>query len=149
NYLAFDPYYIDAMTNCLKLEHSVLRNLKSVPRGEKWLLAASGGVDSLVMAEILQRWCRHFKAELSVAHVHHGHGSNIKQNRFRDRAQACVGKWAAQKKLPFLTNRIEAETGASEGNLRDFRRSLLRRWLREGGFDRVVLAHHLDDLLET
>lgn len=149
NYLAFDPYYVDVMDNRLKLEHAVLRNLRGLPRGEKWLLATSGGVDSLVMAEVLQRWSRHFKVELGVAHVHHGFGSSIRQNRFRDQAQALVKEWATERKLPFFTNGAEAETGVSEGHLREFRRAHLRRWLREGQYDRVVLAHHLDDLLET
>jgi tRNA(Ile)-lysidine synthase len=138
------------MSTILKMEHLVLRTLATVSDcRERWLLAVSGGVDSIVMSEILYRWRRHLKVELAVAHVHHGHGSDPRQNRFRDQAQACVADWAAQNGLEFFSNVAGSEIGTSEGNLRDFRRGLLKTWLSRGEFDRVVFAHHLDDLLET
>jgi tRNA(Ile)-lysidine synthase len=138
------------MTEGLKTEHLVLRTLAGVAgSGERWLLAVSGGVDSLVMAEVLYRWRRHFKVSLAVAHVHHGRGPSASQNRFRARAQKRVQAWAQEKGLEFFTNSSETQTAVSEGELREFRRGQLRGWFRQGEFDRIVMAHHLDDLLET
>jgi len=135
----------------LKVEHIVLRALGGRParKGEKWLLAVSGGVDSMAMAEILYRWRRYLGVELAVAHVHHGLGSSQKQNSFRLRAQTCVADWAQRAGVEFLSNPPLAAELESEEELRDFRRQHLADWRRRGNFDRVLFAHHRDDLLET
>lgn len=131
----------------LKVEHLVLRELSSVPvEGERWLLAISGGVDSMACAEILFRWRRYLKVELAVAHVHHGAGS-ARQTTFRDLAQAYVREWAVRHSLEFFTNPASEIELSSEEELREFRLSHLGAWAKK--FDRIVFAHHADDLLET
>ncbi len=138
------------MASHLTVEHLVLRALgRGNPQSGRWLLAISGGADSMVMAEILFRWRRYLGIELALAYVHHGHGADESQNAYRDQAQAHVAEWASRRNLEFFTNISGAETGVSEEKLRDFRRAHLRRWLQAGAFTRLAFAHHRDDLLET
>ena len=139
------------MKSYLTVEHSVLRALGHVrPQPERWLLAVSGGADSIVMAEILFRWRRYLGLNLAIAHVHHGTGRDEAQNRYRDQARELVKKWATQRNLEFFTNDNDIEeAGNSEQDLREFRRGHLSCWLKAGAFSRVAFAHHRDDLLET
>lgn len=127
----------------LRFEHKVIQPLKAFGGGD-WLVAVSGGVDSLVLAEVIFRWARLLKIRMRVAHVHHGLGA---RRRYRDRAQKAVAAWCAERKVPFLTNQAENVDLASEADLRDYRLKLLRAWSE--GSDHVLFAHHRDDLLET
>jgi tRNA(Ile)-lysidine synthase len=133
----------------LALEQKVLRGFKSLstpPRSI--LLAISGGVDSVVMAEILYRWRRGLGLRLAVAHVHHGSAATQGQSRFRDRAQRLVQRWAQERKLEFFTNQEQPPRRLkNEQEWREWRERWLKEW--RAGFDAVAFAHHQDDLLET
>lgn len=131
---------------CLNLEHRVLKALRGQDLPRRWLLAVSGGLDSMVLAEILWRWRRYLKAEIKIAHVHHGSDANLE---FRNQAQRLVRKWAAAHKVHFITNPPRARKLKSEAELRGFRLHELERWRRKLKMDLVVFAHHRDDLLET
>lgn len=132
----------------LAFEHQVIRPLKALKsRPARLLVAVSGGVDSLVLAEVLRRWRRHLRWELTIAHVHHGLGADAKQNRFRNRAQKLVREWALGQNLPFVTNTPEKLELRSESELRDYRMRWLQQWCDQDGA--IAFAHHRDDLLET
>lgn len=132
----------------LALEHKVIQPLKGVSGGD-WLLAVSGGVDSMVLAEILFRWSRLLKIRLHVAHVHHGKSPAKKQSHYRDRAQKLVGQWCAERQVAYLTNSPEVMELKSEAQLREYRQSHLQTWAESLGAKFIVYAHHRDDLLET
>jgi tRNA(Ile)-lysidine synthase len=127
----------------LRFEHKVIQPLRAFGGGD-WLLAVSGGVDSMVMAEVIFRWSRLLKIRLRVAHVHHGRGA---QRGYRDRAQKAAAKWCETRKIPFLTNEPEDLELKSEAALREYRLKFLRDWSADS--DHVLFAHHQDDLLET
>ncbi len=133
----------------LALEQKVLRTFRTLPKPpRKLLLAVSGGLDSVVMAEILWRWKRGLKLELALAHIHHGPANTAGQTRFRTRAQAFTRAWAAARGLEFFTNREGPPKALhSEQEWRDWRELHLRQWRTD--FDAVAMAHHQDDLLET
>jgi tRNA(Ile)-lysidine synthase len=132
------------------LEHKVLKRLKMrISANEKWLVAVSGGVDSLVLIELLRRWQKLLKAEFVVAHVHHGLGRSAKQNRYRASAQRVVQEYCSRHALKLLTNAPQKNALKSEAEWRAFRSELLENWRAEEGAVGVIFAHHLDDLLET
>jgi len=133
----------------LAIEQHVLRSLRDRTLPRRWLLAVSGGVDSMVMAEIVRKWQRLLKLELGVVYVHHGRGSR-EQEAYRDSARALVKEWCRKVDLPFFTNAgAPDEVLVSEDQLRKFRLSVLES-LRDGhNFDALAFAHHADDLLET
>jgi tRNA(Ile)-lysidine synthase len=133
----------------LALEQKVLRGIKSLTKPpRRLLLAVSGGLDSLVMAEILWKWRTGLRLELAVAHIHHGPAKTPAQTDYRQRAQEFVRAWAAQHDLEFFTNapRILEQ---NEKAFREFREEILRNWSRTQKFAAVAMAHHQDDLLET
>ena len=129
----------------LAFEHKILNALKKRTLPKRWLLAVSGGVDSMVLAEFCRKWQRGLGCELALAHVHHG--LDGKSDRFRNRAQKLVKRWAQEHDLVLFTNRPEKLVLRSEAELREYRHAWLEKW--KPGFDVVVYAHHSDDLLET
>lgn len=137
---------------CLSFEHKIIRPLLQWRAGSKstevWLLACSGGMDSLVLAEVLWRWQRALKIQLQIAYVHHGHASSVRQNRYRDRAQRFLKKWCHQHEVCFFTNSSRSELKLrTEDEFRHFRRQHLKKWAQQANY--VVFAHHRDDLFET
>jgi tRNA(Ile)-lysidine synthase len=89
------------------------------------------------------------KAEFVVAHVHHGLGKSVKQNRYRAGAQRTVKDYCSRHALKFLTNAPQKSALKSEAEWRAFRSGLLESWRIQEGAVGVIFAHHLDDLLET
>src|SRR5690349_16136867 len=129
----------------LSFEQKIVRELKRLESPPKrCLLAVSGGVDSMVLAEVMWRWRQRFSLGLGVAYVHHGMGEGVwpAQQRYRQQAQSFVGAWCERHKLEFFTNSAEAVTLHSEEELRDYRSAWLERWRREGNYDVVAYAHH-------
>ncbi len=131
----------------LRFEHQVTHGVKGI--GGRWLVAVSGGIDSMVLIEVLRKWSRLLKIELAVAHVHHGVRASKSQKSFRDRAQSLVDNWCNEHEISFLTNEAEDVELKSEADLRSYRLQWLERWKKESSADFMVFAHHRDDLLET
>lgn len=103
------------------------------------LIAVSGGVDSVVLLDVI---LRRGQDEVAVAHFDHG----IRTESAAD-AQFVAGL-ARQYDVPYITRREELGPTASEDVARQRRYQFLfdaaARW---GG--RVTTAHHQDDVIET
>lgn len=105
----------------------------------KYIVAVSGGVDSMVLLDMMVRTGGH---ELIVAHFDHG----IRSDSHLDMQLA---KEAADRHgLQFETRREELGKAASEALARERRYAFLRS-LAEKHSATIVTAHHLDDLVET
>ena len=135
----------------LALEHMVVQALKAHGiRHQNVLVAVSGGVDSIVLAEILRRWQRHLKLNLTVAHVHHGGSDDPAQLRYRKSTQTFVRNWAKDNGLDFITNRpVLKNCLKTEHQWRELRERHLRVWRQKKQASVVAFAHHCEDLLET
>lgn len=105
----------------------------------KYIVAVSGGVDSVVLLDMLVKSHEH---ELVVAHFDHG----IREDSDAD--ARFVGALAKQYRLPFETERVELGVSSSEEVARNHRYGFLRRVAAKHN-GRIVTAHHTDDLLET
>jgi tRNA(Ile)-lysidine synthase len=119
-------------------------------RGQKLLLACSGGLDSVVLLDVLSKLAPRFSLALSIAHIHHGPAATPDDEAlsFRERARDFVLELAATYQMEFFT-RESPDVLKSEEALRRFRLETLNDFVRQGRFDRVALAHHADDLFET
>lgn len=117
--------------------------------GETWIVAVSGGADSIVLVEMLKAWQNLLKADFILAHVHHGLGKSKKQNEYRNKAQQFVETLSDEKDFGYLSNYPLEIADESEAALRDFRYELLEAWAAEQNASGIILAHHRDDLLET
>lgn len=106
---------------------------------EPLIVAVSGGVDSVVLLDILKRT----KCSIVVAHVNHGIRSDS------DEDEAFVKELAASYKVPFVSTRLRLTPSASEDMARQARYSWLEKVKAEYGAQVIVTAHHEDDVLET
>lgn len=105
----------------------------------KYVIAVSGGVDSVVLLDMLSRTPN---LDLIVAHFDHG----IREDSAKD---AKFVKNLAQKyNLPFETRREELGQKASEELARIRRYDFL--WSVAAKYNaKLVTAHHADDVIET
>ncbi len=118
------------------------------------LVAVSGGRDSVVLLDGLQRLAPERRLELVVGHVDHGlRGDESSADR------AFVEGLAAERGLPAIARRVDPETarrgGASrsrpslEEAARGVRRAALEAMADAQGARSIVTAHHLGDQAET
>jgi len=105
-----------------------------------YVVAVSGGVDSVVLLDIL---AKQKGLQLVVAHFDHG----MRPDSGTDRQ--FVQKLAEKYSLPFVDEEGHLGAEASEAKAREARYSFLRAEVRQSGAKAVITAHHQDDLLET
>lgn len=107
------------------------------------LVAVSGGVDSMVLLDLLARSRPVHRLELIVAHVDHGiHADSAAVARLVERRAAELG-------LRFVTTALALGATATETRARAARRAWLSRIQHELGARYVILAHQADDQAET
>ena len=105
----------------------------------KYIVAVSGGIDSVVLLDMLAKKSKH---ELIVAHFDHG----IREDSEAD--SRFVAQLAKKYNLEFVTKREELGSGASEELARTRRYEFLRNVAKEHN-GAIVTAHHGDDVVET
>ena len=110
-------------------------------RAQKYLVAVSGGRDSMALLHwLLDGGCR----QLVVCHLDHGLRPASAQDAEFVRAHAHV------LRLPEIIERVEISAGRSvEAAAREARYGFLARAAREQDCNRILLAHHADDQVET
>lgn len=105
----------------------------------RYVVAVSGGVDSMVLLHQLHQQSEH---ELIVAHFDHG----IREDSAAD--ARFVEATAQSYGLPFVSERVELGAGASEELARRHRYDFLER--TAAAHEAVIVtAHHADDVIET
>lgn len=126
-------------------EHQIWKNLseQGLATHESFLLAVSGGLDSMVLLKVMQALKP--QARLKVFHYHHGPTPNTELLAFREQCRDLV-RAEASSQTEFLTAESFSEL-RSEDEAREARWSALRTVQQPD--DVVITAHHLDDRLET
>ena len=117
-----------------------------IAEGEKVILALSGGIDSMVLADLLLKT----KVEFVAAHCNfhlRGEESDGDEKFVRDYAERngiqCFVKH-------FETEKYAAEQGVSiEMAARDLRYAWFEELRQQLGYDKIAVAHHADDQAET
>lgn len=112
----------------------------------KKILAVSGGVDSMVMLDLVSRSGKFPLDELVVAHFDHG----IRANSAED-AEFVEAK-SREYGLDFYSERAELGEGASEAEARQKRYEFFAKvaeQIDDGRGVEIWTAHHLDDLVES
>jgi tRNA(Ile)-lysidine synthetase-like protein len=106
----------------------------------KYVVAVSGGVDSVVLLDLLRMYPG---VHVVVAHFDHG----IRDDSHLDRAH--VQTLAQRYQLPFVYDKGRLGPGASEADARTARYDFLRKAQVASSADAIITAHHQDDVLET
>lgn len=105
-----------------------------------YVLAVSGGVDSMVLLDMVRR---RPDMKLVVAHFDHG----IREDSHADRR--LIQDVTRRHGLPFVYDEGKLGPDASEETARKARYEFLHRVRQASGARAVITAHHQDDLLET
>ncbi len=118
-------------------------------RGQKILVAVSGGADSMALLHALHLVAPSHRWRLAVAHFNH---------RLRGRAsnadEALVRRTAAALGLPFFAGAADVKTIAARSKIslemaaRKLRHEFLARTAAQHHFPVIALAHHGDDQVE-
>lgn len=144
----------DSLSRWSPLEHQIYNQLrKENLQGKKFLLAVSGGADSVALFHIFRRLHKALDLTLEVVSCHHGPvlhsqdpASSQEQELFRDRAGHFVKAMAVDFPFHSVTSSGPLK---SENEMRDFRKREIEKIRSERACDFSVWAHHLDDFLET
>lgn len=130
----------------LEIVRSNLESITTDYARKKFLLAVSGGVDSVVLAELFYQ----LKLDFVVAHC------NFKlRGKESDEDEEFVKSLAESLRVRFYLKRFntEEELSSKSGSLQQVARELRFNWFegvrRENGIDYIVTAAHDDDQVET
>lgn len=106
----------------------------------KYIMAVSGGVDSVVLLNVLSKQTG---LELVIAHFDHG----IRPDSVQD--LEFVRSLAHELGLSFVSESVVLGPTASEATARTARYKFLREVMKQESAKAIVTAHHEDDLIET
>lgn len=136
-------------------EHQFWNALKEsrLENAESYLIAVSGGVDSMALLLTLARVRP--QSRIRVAHFHHGPSADSEQLRYRDHVADFVkhkisvfnSLQETTYPIEFIFDRSDQEL-RSEADMREARWHFLRR-VRVNEQEPILTGHHLDDWFET
>jgi len=114
---------------------------------ESILIAVSGGIDSMVLLNLFQK---SFKGRFAVAHCNF-----TLRGIESDLDEEFVADYCAKNQLKLFTKRFHTEDYAIKKGIsiqmaaRDLRYEWFNELALENAFDKIALAQHLDDQVET
>ncbi len=123
----------------------ILQN-KLVPAGSRVLLAVSGGIDSVVMLDLFYR----AGFSIAIAHVNF----NLRAGE-SDEDERFVHSLAAKYGIAWFVKNVDTVQFAEKNKLsiQEAAREIRYQWFEEicltEGFERVAVAQHADDQIET
>ena len=139
----------ERVSELLHNAESEIQNRRLLLRGQRILIAVSGGVDSMVLLHVLHSLAPKNHWHICVAHFNH---------RLRGRASAAderlVLKTARSLKLRVVTESADVKAFAAQSKLsvemaaRKLRHEFLARAARKQKIKTIALAHHADDQVE-
>ncbi len=117
-----------------------------IAEGEKIILALSGGIDSMVLADLLLKT----KVEFVAAHCNfHLRGDESNGDDW------FVRKFAEKRGIQCFVKHFETEKYAANHGIsiemaaRDLRYAWFEQFRQQLGYDKIAVAHHADDQAET
>jgi tRNA(Ile)-lysidine synthetase-like protein len=108
----------------------------------KYVVAVSGGVDSMVLLKLLSETAG---LELVVVHINHG----IRPDDQTQQDENLVRNFAKDLGVELVVERLELGQHASEDLARTRRHEVLRHVLKSKSYNKIITAHHKDDVIET
>lgn len=124
---------------------NIFKNFRLSP-DSKLLIAVSGGVDSMVLCDLLLE----SKMNFSIAHCNF-------QLRGKDSEQdeKFIRNYCIKNEIPFFSTKFDVKNFKESGNFstqmaaRELRYNWFNELISENSFDYLLTAHHLNDSLET
>ena len=126
--------------------HAYINRYNLIAEGDKLILALSGGIDSMVLADLLLK----AKVEFVAAHCNfHLRGYES------DGDDWFVRKFAENRGIQCFVKHFETEKYAAKYGIsiemaaRDLRYAWFEQLRQQLGYDKIAVAHHADDQAET
>lgn len=126
----------------LKLK-DLIREGKLFKKGDRLVIAVSGGVDSVTLLFLMIQLSNEFKLDISVAHLNHG----LREES--DSEEKFVKKLAAKYKLKFFSKKVKLPQSNIEEKAREERYAFLGEVKKETKSKYILTAHNLNDNAET
>jgi tRNA(Ile)-lysidine synthase len=139
----------DGVSEFLQRAEAEIQKRHLLPRGQKILVAVSGGVDSMVLLHMLHLLASNNRWKIYVAHFNHQ-----LRGRASDADEKLVCSVAKKLSLPFFSERGEVARYSRQSKIsvemaaRKLRHEFLARVAQEQKMFTVALAHHADDQVE-
>ncbi|MCT4661158.1 MAG: tRNA lysidine(34) synthetase TilS [Tissierellales bacterium] len=132
-----------------KLKQLILSE-KLIIAGDKLLLGVSGGVDSMVLLDLMIQIRADMSIELGVAHLNHG-----LRGEAADKDCELVRRVSIENEIPFYEEKVDMMEYSRTHKLtpeeagRNLRRNFFRRISEKYDYKKIVLAHNQNDQAET
>jgi tRNA(Ile)-lysidine synthase len=134
----------------MDMSYAILKGVENsqlINEGDRILVGVSGGVDSVVLLDVLLRLSPKINFKISVGHVNHA-----LRGAESDRDERFVKELAAKRGLKCYSKKLDnlKESGENLQNLaRKLRYDFLEKTAKKIKADKIALAHHADDQAET
>ena len=126
---------------------NTIKRYNLIDRGDKILVAVSGGPDSVALTFLLNSLKKEFKISLHIVHLDH----MLRKDSDKDRK--FVERLAGQLKIPITTAQINIKGLAQKGSLEEIARNarlgFFFKVARDIKTHKIALGHNLDDQAET
>lgn len=139
-------YFCISDNNMLAELHRFITDHCLIGHAERVLLAVSGGIDSMVMANLFL----HLPYDTGIAHCNFS-----LRGPESDQDEEFVKNFSSYNKLPFFPARFDTKSVAREKGIsvqmaaRELRYNWFEEVRKNNNYDRIAVAHNLNDNLET
>ncbi|MEX1377381.1 MAG: tRNA lysidine(34) synthetase TilS [Eubacteriales bacterium] len=129
--------------------HSFIKGNQLIAKNETVVVGLSGGVDSMVLCDILMLYKREVNFKIFAAHMDHRLRDESGEDAF------FVAAYCSKNNIPLYTASADVQIEASEAKVSI---ETAARYMRHGFFTTIInehknaklaLAHHMNDMAET
>ena len=103
------------------------------------LLGISGGVDSVVLLDILHKIKKKYLLEISLIHINYG------MQKKSDNAESLCYNLASSYKIDIISKKVNLNKSNFESNARKVRYDFFSEYSRKNNIDYILTAHHMND----
>lgn len=136
--------------NLIDKVKKIIEKEKLIEEGDRVLLGASGGIDSTTLLFVLLEIRNKLPFELGIAHVNH-----LLRGIESDRDEDFTKTLADRYSIPCYIKKIDVKKHAKKSGMsiqhagRDVRYGFFEEIARTKNYNKIAIAHHLDDQVET
>lgn len=136
-----------------KIEQKVIKFIdgqKLLEKGDRVLVALSGGPDSVFLLTILFKYKKRFRIEIGAVHINHllrGKEAREDENFCRELADGCgISFYARRRDVKYLAKKKKISV---EEAGREIRYSEFEKISKKHGYNKIATAHNSNDNAET
>ena len=126
-----------------------IRNSNLIQKGDKILIAFSGGPDSVFLYHVLKYIQKDFELKISLLYVNHNLRTDVQED------MDFTKEFSERNRVPFYIESVNVNDyviknkKSTELSARELRYMKLNEVLNSIGYDKIATGHNLDDNVET